>query len=170
MEAVERKEAEGFLRELARNLCHIAEFFIKSKSYKEAKDVMLAAVLLDGDNVNCHTGLGVVYEYLEDKRSARKEFETAIALDPEFSPALAIMGEFCREAGEVDKAIQYFERDLAVLEFNHKDCSLRLIENLCSAYIAVGNRGKAKELMDRQIENHPGDENFLHLRDMLRLR
>ena len=170
MEDREYKGAERFLKTLAQNLSWIADSFIMSGEYKKAKDVMLAAVLLDGDKPNCHTGLGLAYRYLEEKRSAQRELETAIALNPEFLPGLAIMGEFCLAEGEVEKAIDYFERDLAVLEFHHQECSLHLIEVMCRAYIGTGNKEKAKELISRQIEKHPGDEDYLHLRDMLWLR
>jgi len=76
-----------------------------------------------------HNRTGMCYARLGDHAEARREFETAILLDPRLADAHCNLGNVLRELGDLDGAVASYDRTLE-LEPERLDARLNLVSTL----------------------------------------
>jgi len=63
-----------------------------------------------------HNRLGVLYFQNGENQQARKEFEAAIEISPDFASPYFNLGILDEDRGEEDRALQYFQKAVSVEE------------------------------------------------------
>ncbi|MEX2534725.1 MAG: tetratricopeptide repeat protein [Trueperaceae bacterium] len=81
---------------------------------------------------------GTAQVYLGDAQEARRQFGIAVGLDPRHYRALTNLGNACLEAGEVDEAIDCYQRALSI-----NDEFANAHHNLGVAYRRQGKVGRS---------------------------
>ncbi len=76
-----------------------------------------------------HNRTGMCYARLGNHAEARREFETAISLDPRLADAHCNLGNVLRELGDLDGAVASYDRVLEI-EPERLDARLNLISTL----------------------------------------
>lgn len=155
---------------LAERLSNMANEMLVDGKSEQARDVAMAATLLDPANAKWHVGLAIVESFMGDVQSARSSFEIALSIDPEHTNALHLLGNIYRMDGELDKATELLERDLAVHERKGHEYDPQVVGDLCETYIQARKNDQARSLIQRYIKVHPKDEDLLHIRDRLNLQ
>ncbi|MBI3684160.1 MAG: VCBS repeat-containing protein [Acidobacteria bacterium] len=101
-------------------------------------------------NAEAANGLGLMFARQGRTEEARDWFEKAIAIDPKHAGARNNLGVLFGERREWEKAIETFE---AGIREAGEDETLYL--NLARSHIQRGDRGRAKEVMERLLRAKP---------------
>lgn len=114
---------------------------VGAQALRDGDEDRAAAVFAEGlqqypANPNLHFGAGVAAHLRGRDSEARAALEKALQLEPEFIGAAALYGELAYQHGDVDVAIQTYERALAYAPMN---------QNLASR-LAVWRAEASKEL------------------------
>jgi serine/threonine-protein kinase len=79
--------------------------------YPKAKSMAVKALDLDQENAEAHAAFGILsWDFDRDKRGAEKEFQRALALDPESEETLVAYGNFLRSIGRLEEANEKYKR------------------------------------------------------------
>ena len=89
-----------------------------------------------------HNRTGMCYARLGDHAEARREFETAISLDPRLAEAHCNLGNVMRELGDLDGAVASYDRALEI-ESERFDARLNLISTLRERNPILGSAHRA---------------------------
>lgn len=155
--------------------------------WKNEDNLWIATGKTSPSSPNTHNNLGDVYGRQGDKQAALREFQTAIALKPNYGDGYHNLANTYRELGDLDKALEnyqnaikynpglwqsyqniaaiYFERkeyDLA-LQFIQKATqinpkNLNLKNNLGIVYLTKGEKDKAKEIFQSVLLSDPQNQ------------
>jgi type IV pilus assembly protein PilF len=89
--------------------------YLRQGNVEAAKEKLQRALEQDRGLATAHTALGLVYERLEDRDAAEREYRRAASLAPEDPDALNALGIFlCAEKGGRPEGLRVFDRALAV--------------------------------------------------------
>jgi Flp pilus assembly protein TadD len=91
-------------------LALVAQQLAQQGQLEEAQRLLEGLVAVDPTNPYLHTCLGTVYMQREMKEEARAAFGVALAFNPEDIVAHTYAGELALEAGEVEAAVQHFQK------------------------------------------------------------
>jgi serine/threonine protein kinase/Tfp pilus assembly protein PilF len=97
-----------------------------------------------------HADLGIFYDGRRRYPEAIVEYEKALTLDPNFGPALNQAGYACAAIGELEKALQYFERYAAA-----NPGEANPIDSIAELYFRLGNFDMAKAKYQEALEIRP---------------
>lgn len=134
------KEAIGWyskaveLQPHAQNYCNRGTAYIRLKKFAAGEEDLKQALKLDPKFPNTHNSLGALYQMTGRKKEARKEFEIAIALDPNEIGLRRNRGILLANEGKLEEAMldlqqtqsgQRSGRELSVSTFQAtvKDCT-----------------------------------------------
>lgn len=136
---------------------------------------------------NTHNNLGDVYGRHKDLQRSIQEFQTAIALKPNYADAYHNLGNAYREAGNIDLALESYQKaqqfnpnlwqsyqNIAAIYFQQKKYDLaeaglqnalkiypknvNLINNLGVVYLSKGDKQKAKEIFTKALALDPQNQ------------
>jgi len=97
-----------------------------------------------------HYDLGFIYEVRAKYPEAIKEYEKALALDPNFGFAVNQAGYVYAQIGDFEKAIQYFERYAAI-----NPGQANPIDSLAELYFRLGKFDEAKAKYREALDIRP---------------
>lgn len=82
--------------------------------FAEARDAYEKALSLGiADPAEVHSNLGVLFGEMRDAERARKSYEQALAIRPDYVPARFNLAGLCEDTGDRAAAIEHYERILA---------------------------------------------------------
>ncbi len=117
------------------------------------------------DTPEGHTARGVAYGLSKDYEASAREFDKALAMNPDHYEALWLYGRFAHERGDYPKAAELWERATAV---NSDDYQAAML--LAQVFMSLGQPGRAREWQERglarslrHLELHPDDVRALYL-------
>jgi tetratricopeptide (TPR) repeat protein len=154
---------------IAKRLSLLSNQLLVDGRTEDARDVAIAATLLEPANAKWRVQLGMVQSLLHNINFARSSFEIAVMLNPEHTNALYFLGIIYMSDGRLDEATELLERALSVRKRYGSDYDLPLLDGLCQTYVKAGAKTKAQELLGRYMTLYKNDEDLLHLRDRLGL-
>ena len=100
------------------------------------------ALALDDKFSDAHRVLGLAYYFYDfDWESARREFQTAIQLDPNNSDAYRNLGSLEMSIGEMSNSMDHFKKSIDL-----NPLSYLILSNLSTHYIIKGDYRKAEQL------------------------
>ncbi len=82
----------------------------RNVDWKNEDNLWIATGKTSPSSPNTHNNLGDVYGRWGDKQKALEEFQTAIALKPNYADAYHNEGNVYRELGQFDKALEYYQK------------------------------------------------------------
>jgi type IV pilus assembly protein PilF len=89
--------------------------YLRQGNLEAAKDKLRRALEQDASLATAHSALGLVYERLEDRAGAEREYRRAVALGSDDPDALNALGSFlCAEPQGRAEGLRVFERALAI--------------------------------------------------------
>ena len=112
--------------------------------YDDALDVLREGLALYPSAVELHIGVGYARLAREEFAWARRAFEEALVLDAEHEDALAGLGEVLLKFGQVDEAMQAFDRTLALGYEDLRPLNPRMIYASLTAYGEAGPERERK--------------------------
>lgn len=160
---------------------------IRNIDWKNEDNLWIATGKTSPSSPNTHNNLGDVYGRLGDKQKSLQEFQTAIALKPNYADAYHNAGNVLREMGQTDKALEYYQKaseinprlwqsyqNIGAIYFELKKFELSL-ENLNKAiginpknlnlhlslgivYLNMGDKTKAKEVFNQILAVLPDNQ------------
>ncbi len=161
--------------------------FLRGIDWENEDNLWIATGKTSPSSPNNHNNLGDVYGRLGDKQRSIQEFQTAIALKPNYADAYHNLGNAYREEGQFDKALQSYQKasqlnpnlwqsyqNIAALYFQVKQYdkaleniehaikinskNLNLYNNLGVIYLTKGDRTKAKEIFMQVLAADPQNQ------------
>ncbi len=160
---------------------------IRNIDWKNEDNLWIATGKTSPSSPNTHNNLGDVYGRWGDKQKAMKEFQTAIALKPNYGDAYHNLANTYREVGEKEKALENYQKavgfnpnlwqsyqNIAALYFEDKQFekaveyiqkaitinpkNINLYNNLGVIYLAEGDKQKAKEIFIMVLNADPQNQ------------
>lgn len=164
-----------------------ARTMIRNIDWKNEDNLWIATGKTSPSSPNTHNNLGDVYGRRGDKQKALQEFQTAIALKPNYADAYHNLANTYRELGQLDKALGNYQKaiefnpnlwqsyqNIAALYFQNKqyDKALEYIQkaiqinpkninlhlNLGAVYLTLGEKAKAKEVFNLVLTQDPQNQ------------
>lgn len=160
---------------------------IRNVDWKNEDNLWIATGKTSPSSPNTHNNLGDVYGRHGDKEAALKEFQTAIALKPDYGDAYHNLANTYRELNQPDKALENYQKalqfnpnlwqsyqNIAAIYFNNKQYDLAIINiekaitinpnninlrnNLGIVYLMKGDKQKAKEIFNLVLSADPQNQ------------
>ncbi len=143
----------------ANALFNMGNAYVRKKMYDEAVEHYLQAVeiyeeVAQGGSVEAHTNLGNAYFEMRMYEQAAAEFEKALAIKPDYLPAMTNLGNMLKETGRFEEAEEVYR---AALRIRPKDP-----ESHSSLGVALAGQGMLDEAMEefqRALELNPRHAN-----------
>jgi tetratricopeptide (TPR) repeat protein len=124
-----------------------ADIYMARKMYREAIDMYGQAPESSATRWN---KMGIAYHQLQDLRSARKNYEVAIRLDPKYGEAINNLGTIYFSAQSYRRAVREYKKALRELPE-----SASIESNLGTAYFARKDYKKATEAYEKALQLDP---------------
>ena len=106
---------------------NVALLYKKEKRHDEARIAYEKAIELGIDAPQeVYSNLGVLYSELRDADNAKLMYQRALEIAPDYLPALFNLAGLLEESGERQKAIEYYEKILAI-DSRHHESRARII-------------------------------------------
>lgn len=132
---------------------------IKAKKFDDAEKVLRQIIRDDEKDYVAHTELGNVLFLKSKYADAESSYKVALALKPDFLPALLNLGKLYLEQKQFDNSIEMLEKAVAA-EPDNADVNHYLGE----AYLQNKKGSKAVVYLNKAIELDPAGKAELHLR------
>lgn len=161
-----------------------ARTIFRNIDWKNEDNLWIATGKTSPSSPNTHNNLGDVYGRRGDKQRALQEFQTAIALKPNYGDAYHNLANTYRELGDLDKALENYRKatefnpglwqsyqNIAAIYFQAKQYDqattniqkaieinpkkINLRNNLGVIYLAKGDKEKAKEIFRQVLQADP---------------
>ena len=123
--------------------------------WKNEDNLWIATGKTSPSSPNTHNNLGDVYGRWGDKQKALQEFQTAIALKPNYGDAYHNLANTYRELGDLDKALENY---LKAAEFNPG--LWQSYQNIAAIYFQAKQYDKALEFLQKAIQINPKNINL----------
>lgn len=156
------QKARALAPEDAAVLYSLGSSYLRQGSYFAAVEALERAVALQPDNPNARFQLGNAYLLLDNGDRARQEYEETLQLDPAYWPAMNNIGLVDYEQGDLDAAIDRWER------------TLEMIDSMAEPYLALatalyiqGETERAEELGAKAMRLDPEYARLQVLRENL---
>lgn len=160
---------------------------IRNIDWKNEDNLWIATGKTSPSSPNTHNNLGDVYGRWGNKERSLQEFQTAIALKPNYADAYHNAGNVYRELGQFDKALEYYQKavslnpllwqsyqNIAAIYFDQKQYqkalehiqkaiqinpkNINLYNNLAVVYLVSGDKEKAKEVFSQILSADPQNQ------------
>lgn len=160
---------------------------IRNNDWKNEDNLWIATGKTSPSSPNTHNNLGDVYGRWGDKQRALQEFQTAIALKPNYADAYHNLANTYRELGQIDKALESYQKaaqlnpllwqsyqNIAAIYFEMKQYdkslefiqkaiavnprNLNLVNNLAIVYLIKGDKEKAKQIFSQMLIVDPQNQ------------
>lgn len=160
---------------------------IRNIDWKSEDNLWIATGKTSPSSPNNHNNLGDVYGRWGNKQKALEEFQTAIALKPDYGDAYHNLANTYRELGDKNKALENYQKaiqfnpnlwqsyqNIAALYYEDKQYeqalqflqkaiqtnpkSINLYNNLAIVYLASGDKEKAKEIFTQVLSADPQNQ------------
>jgi tetratricopeptide (TPR) repeat protein/peroxiredoxin len=142
--------------EFGRNYLSYGSIFFERGYLEQSEAFFQLALLDDPSSAEANYGLGSVYLQQQKSDEARKSFQRAVQLQPNYPGTLPKawnnLGILAARAGRTDEAVNNFERALKL----DPDYIIAL-NNLGNAYRQGGQWEEAKRAFQRALELNPAD-------------
>jgi tetratricopeptide (TPR) repeat protein len=152
--ALMRSFESRFARD-ANRLIQIGFFYIQIEAPLEAVRVLEGVVKTSADDHRAHNALGTAYLINLRLDEAASEFERAIELNPRDEFANLNMANLARAAGDHQRALRYYQQQMAV-----KDDDAEARAGMVISLLALGRDEEAEVEMRRAFELAPQDYRF----------
>ncbi|OGE37165.1 hypothetical protein A3B42_01265 [Candidatus Daviesbacteria bacterium RIFCSPLOWO2_01_FULL_38_10] len=164
-----------------------ARTILRNSDWKNEDNLWIATGKTSPSSPNNHNNLGDVYGRQGDKQKALQEFQTAIALKPNYGDAYHNLANTQRELNQLDKALESYQKaldfnpnlwqshqNIAAIYFQSKQYglamesiqkalvinpkNLNLQVNLGVIYLSLGQKEKAKEIFSAILSIDPQNQ------------
>ena len=164
-----------------------ARTILRNIDWKNEDNLWIATGKTSPSSPNTHNNLGDVYGRWGDKQRSLQEFQTAIALKPNYADAYHNSANVYRELGQLDQAISSYQnalkfnpilwqsyQNIAAIYFQQTQYDLaleniqkailinpkniNLKSNLGVIYLTLGNKDKAKEIFGLILTADPQNQ------------
>jgi tetratricopeptide (TPR) repeat protein len=108
------REAVKLLPEYQDAHVGIAAALIEQRKIREAFAHLDTVIERWPDNARAHALAGLLHDSIGERDQAIAEFERAVAHNPQFGPGWVSLGTFYAEAGQMDRALEMFDRGATV--------------------------------------------------------
>ena len=134
-------------------LQNLGNVYREQSQWAEAMSKLQLAVRLDPEDAEANYGLAMAYAGQDDTESAYEYLQRALKLRPRYPEALNNLGILYARTGRMTEAIATFAQCIQVApDFDQPYL------NLARAYAVEGQPEKARDVLHRLLEQHPGDE------------
>lgn len=133
----------------------IVRTFTRNIDWKSEDNLWIAASKTSPSSPNNHNNLGDMYGRWGNKQKAIEEFQSAIALKPNYADAYHNMANTYRELGQMDKALESY---LKAIELN--PILWQSYQNTAAIYFAQQKYGLALDYIQKAISINPSNLNL----------
>ncbi len=145
-------------------LAGLAQLLVNQKRMGEARAVLAAAAAGGVESADLYFEQGIVEASAGNIEAARFGFSKCLSLDPRRHEAAANLGRIAYQQGQVDEAIQYYERALRLVPRN-----VGYLATVGSLYLNGKNDStKALQYFERALAADPYGPEAGNLKDMIR--
>lgn len=120
----------------------------------------LEAATINPRDSSAHYNLGLIHQQRGELDLARERFQRAIDIDPEELDAHYQLGRIARAQGRLAEAIGHFEQ---VVQRDQSHAQQEIWREIGSTYIAAGQYGDARNVLERFLAHRPNDPEALYL-------
>lgn len=128
---------------------------IRNVDWANEDNLWIATGKTSPSSPNTHNNLGDVYGRMGDKQAALKEFQTAIALKPNYGDAYHNLANTYRELGQNDKALENYQN---AIKYNPK--LWQSYQNIAAIYFEQGKYDLTIENFQKAIQVNPNNLNL----------
>lgn len=129
--------------------------FIRNIDWDNENNLWIATGKTSPSSPNTHNNLGDVYGRLGDKQAALREFQTAIALQPNYGDAYHNLANTYTELGQPDKALENYQN---ALKYNPN--LWQSYQNIAAIYFQQKQFDLALENIQKAINTYPANINL----------
>jgi tetratricopeptide (TPR) repeat protein len=120
----------------------------------------LEAATINPRDSSAHYNLGLIHQQRGELDLARERFQRAIDIDPEELDAHYQLGRIARAQGRLPEAIGHFEQ---VVQRDQSHAQQEIWREIGSTYIAAGQFGDARDVLEKFLDHRPNDPEALYL-------
>ena len=132
-----------------------ARTIIRNIDWKNEDNLWIATGKTSPSSPNTHNNLGDVYGRHGDKEAALREFQTAIAIKPNYADAYHNLANTYRELNQTDKALENYQK---AIQFNPN--LWQSYQNIAAIYYQNKQYNKALEYLQKGIAINPNNLNL----------
>ncbi len=133
-----------------------ARTIVRNIDWKNEDNLWIATGKTSPSSPNTHNNLGDVYGRWGDKQKSLRQFQTAIALKPNYADAYHNSANVYREMGQIDKALENYQN---ALKFNPNLWQSH--QNIAAIYFDQKQYDKALENIQKAISLNPKNISLL---------
>ena len=131
-------------------LLNLGNAYRQEKHWPDAERALKHALALNPDDPEANYALGMVYAQQNDTDRAHEYLEKALAARPAYPEALNNLGILYLRTRRIAEAIRSFEESIRLAPAYDQSYL-----NLARVYVIVGEREKAKAILEQLIAQHP---------------
>ena len=120
----------------------------------------LEAATINPRDSSAHYNLGLIHQQRGELDLARERFQRAIDIDPDELDAHYQLGRIARAQGRLSEAIGHFEQ---VVQRDQSHAQQEIWREIGSTYIAAGQFGDARNVLEKFLDHRPNDPEALYL-------
>jgi tetratricopeptide (TPR) repeat protein len=120
----------------------------------------LEAATINPRDSSAHYNLGLIHQQRGELDLARERFQRAIDIDSEELDAHYQLGRIARAQGRLPEAIGHFEQ---VVQRDQSHAQQEIWREIGSTYIAAGQFGDARDVLEKFLDHRPNDPEALYL-------
>lgn len=120
----------------------------------------LEAATINPRDSSAHYNLGLIHQQRGELDQARERFQRAIDIDPDELDAHYQLGRIARMQNRLTEAIGHFEQ---VVQGDQSHAQNEIWREIGSTYIAAGQYGDARDVLERFLDRRPNDPESLYL-------
>lgn len=131
---------------------------IEQKDLELAEKKYIEAIRLDPKNQDAYFGLGNVYFTKGEFGDAEEALTYLTRLNPEHDGGLVKLAEISEERGNIEKAIEYYEKSLLV-----EDGKATRFIKIAELLLSIDKPGTAQEAVKQAVELEPQNPRYLDM-------
>jgi type IV pilus assembly protein PilF len=139
-------------KELAQVYTQVGTQALMRAEYPQAVEDLRKAIALDSENAIAHNHLGLAYYALGRKDLAKKELNSALDADPQYSDALINLGNFAVDENNLSAARKYYNKALDNLEYKPRH---RALTSLAELSLRENKTDEARRLLYQSLQANP---------------
>lgn len=120
----------------------------------------LEAATINPRDSSAHYNLGLIHQQRGELNEARERFQRAIDIDPDELDAHYQLGRIARAQNRLAEAIGHFEQ---VVQRDQSHAQQEIWREIGSTYIAAGQYGDARDVLEKFLDRRPNDPESLYL-------
>lgn len=133
----------------------IVSLYAEAEEYRQKEDyglelnALASALELSPDNARTLVKLGRAYRTMNFFAKAEECYERAIEVDPQYGAAYCNLGAICLLSGENQKAVEYYEKGIELVDKRNASDYSTSLANYALAIGRSGDKRKAAALLDK---------------------